>query len=108
MLDSIDIVEDSGNELVVGFDGTTENNKAHGHMTGQGGNNPKMKRLFFGVNNKELKDIKNKFADRLKEEKPVAKPETKSALDLLEALGTTRATNRQIVTELFGDLFNGN
>lgn len=61
MLETLDIKNIKGNNLTIGWTDKTENNKAHGHMTGKEGKVPKMKRPFFGVTNKELKDIGAKF-----------------------------------------------
>lgn len=72
MLDSID-AEVQGNSIVVAV-GDGEAPKSFNHMTGD----TVPKRPFFGVNKRELNEIKRQFKDRLEE------TETRSsALDLL-------------------------
>ena len=53
MLGLLDIKKVQGNSITIGWDDAEQNGKAHRHMTGDG----VPKRPFFGVSNKELKDI---------------------------------------------------
>jgi phage gpG-like protein len=61
MLDSIDVKDFDENKVVIGFIDTLESNKAFGHMTGMRGHDylagKVPERKFFGVNDKELKQI---------------------------------------------------
>lgn len=72
MLQSIDVLKDAGNVFTIGFTETIENKKAHGHQTGFEGEGPK--REFFGVTDRELKElIREQFKediDRLKGRDP--------------------------------------
>jgi len=61
MMGLIDIKKISGNSITIGWNDADENPKAFNHMTGD----TVPKRPFFGVSNKELKDIKSKFKDDL-------------------------------------------
>ncbi len=59
MLGLIDIKRINGNSLTIGWNDSDENPKAYNHMKGD----TVPKRPFFGVSNKELKDIKKEFQD---------------------------------------------
>lgn len=60
MINSMDLLEDDGSTLKIGFRDELENAKAYGHMTGMKGN-PNLegkvkKRVFFGVTQSDLKN----------------------------------------------------
>lgn len=62
MLGSLDIVESKGNSIKIGWDDSEENAKAYNHNTGD----TVPKRPFFGVTEKELREIKSEFEDKAK------------------------------------------
>lgn len=62
MLGSLDIVESKGNSIKIGWDDSEENAKAYNHNTGD----TVPKRPFFGVTEKELREIKSEFEDKVK------------------------------------------
>lgn len=96
MMNAIDITRSSPREIVIGFNDDTEAAKAANHNFGV----TLPKRKFFGVNNRELEEIKSKFED------DVVKEET--ALDI-ENVSITRAIQssrgRRTAAELIGDIF---
>jgi len=64
MLGLIDVTDESRNTVTLGWEESDEQGKAHGHITG----NPKTKlpiRDFFGLNEKDLREVKNKFSDEI-------------------------------------------
>lgn len=69
MISSIDVLDFDGQVLTVGIEGD-QAPKAHGHMTGKNGEVPAMKREFFGLTEKEFKDITDKYSDRIDQLRP--------------------------------------
>lgn len=67
MIGLMDIVKIKGNTIRIGWHDEDEELKAHGHMTGQQGSNKKMFRPFFGVTNKDLRELKKQFGVQLKQ-----------------------------------------
>jgi len=70
MLNSVDIIEESGNKITIGFNDDLENAKAYGHQTGMKGskdpNRLRKPRPFFGVGYDEIKkDILSNFRSDL-------------------------------------------
>ena len=54
MLGALDLISDKSGQLLIGFEnGTEENDKADGHITGNVG----VKRDFFGITQKKVKEI---------------------------------------------------
>lgn len=104
MLEAIDILGTDGNGVVIGFDNGLDSEKAHGQMTGQNGK-WKKKREFFGVNKRELKEIKEQFADMIEEEKDNQDTDTISDIDLLDFIqaGGSDDTIDAFISELFSD-----
>jgi len=63
MLGLMDITDQSRNKLTIGWDDSDEAAKAHGHITGGGAGGNLPVRDFFGLTQKDLREIKNKFKD---------------------------------------------
>jgi hypothetical protein len=72
MLDALDVRKVTKNTVEIGWTpASTQGKKAHGHITGQAGQNPQMKRDFFGLPKKQLNAIKKEFkgdVERVKEQ----------------------------------------
>lgn len=83
MLGLLDIKRIDGNKITIGWNDPEQNPKAHGHMTGKDGKVPKMKRPFFGISNKELKDIKREMNADLKRAIKVKQDEGTAAFNKL-------------------------
>jgi hypothetical protein len=87
MLGLMDIVEDKGDKITIGWDDPEQNAKAYNHNTGD----TVPKRPFFGINNKELYEIIRevrpdiKRAIAIKEDEGLSKYE-KFSLSLLDKL----------------------
>lgn len=62
MLGLIDIVEDKGNKIKIGWSDDTENAKAYNHNTGD----TVKKRQFFGITQADINKIKSEFKPDLK------------------------------------------
>ena len=62
MLSLIDILDDSGNKLKIGWADETENAKAYNHNTGD----TVPKRQFFGITDEDLRKITDEFKPDLK------------------------------------------
>lgn len=65
MLGTIDIIEDSGNKIKIGWSDDTENAKAYNHNTGD----TVKKREFFGITSDDIKAISNEFKPDLRKSK---------------------------------------
>ena len=90
MLDDIDILSQSANMIKVGFEDELETLKAFNHNIGQ----TVPRREFFGIQKKELADIKREFRAELSELKKAPPKEKKQTIgDLITEVG------------LLGDLF---
>lgn len=63
MLGTLDILETGGSKIVIGWSDKTENAKAYNHNTGD----TVPKRNFFGLNKKDLEEIRNQFQDEVEE-----------------------------------------
>lgn len=64
MLGLIDVTADTSNTVTLGWDESDEAAKAHGHITG----NPATRlpvRDFFGLNNKDINEVKNEFSSEI-------------------------------------------
>lgn len=61
MLRSLDILETSGDKIVIGWKESEQAAKAHGHITGGGMNNSLPKRDFFDLTKSEINQIKEEF-----------------------------------------------
>lgn len=85
MLGQIDILKVKGNEIILGWEDSEENAKAYNHSVGD----TVKKRPFFGVNKKELKDLKSEFGGDLKEviKEEQTKAQKKLTDSLLKTLG---------------------
>ena len=74
MLDALDILSSSGNEVEVGFNGTLQNAKAYGHLSGMKGHKvlagKTPKRPFFGLTKNERDEIKSQFVSELESQLP--------------------------------------
>lgn len=90
MLGLIDIIEDKGNKIRIGWDDSEQNAKAFNHNTGD----TVPKRPFFGINNKELYEIIREV-----------RPEIKKAIKIKEEDGTSAF--EEFATGLL-DKLNGN
>lgn len=62
MLNLLDITKIDGNTITISWDESEEREKAHGHITGDG---TAPRRDFFGIKEKEAKEIKNQFKGAL-------------------------------------------
>ena len=98
MLDDIDIISESRNTIKIGFEDSTEILKAFNHNTGD----TVKKRKFFGIRERDLKEIGKEFRSELNAIKPKKRG------------GDGEAPNRQTITtllaelDLAGDLFGEN
>lgn len=63
MLGLLDVVDDSGSDITIGWEDQTNAAKAHGHITGAEGRLPV--RDFFGLPQKEIESIKEDLAERV-------------------------------------------
>ena len=77
MLASIDLLKIDGNTIEVGINDSEEALKSYNHNTGD----TVPKRPFFGVNKKELKEIRREFSSDIKEILDVQKREGKEAFE---------------------------
>lgn len=99
MLQDMDIISSSGNELKIGFTDDLEIKKAYNHNTGD----TVRKRQFFGVLKKDIDEIiEREFKAELKE----VKRELKEDSSLLADLTTTALVTEAESIDL-GDLFGG-
>jgi hypothetical protein len=80
MLGSLDIVEDKGDLVTIGFRGSEENQKAYGHMMGEG---RLPVRQFFGISDDEVESVKSDFSQEL---------------EILKEIGKTQATDNNITS----------
>jgi hypothetical protein len=62
MMDTMDVVKQTGNEITLGWSDKEENNKAFNHSTGD----TVTKRPFFGLSKAELKSLRSEFRTELK------------------------------------------
>lgn len=71
MVDSIDVIDTSGDEILIGITDGSQTAKAYGHQTGFKGHpflDGKHKRPFFGVSKSEIKEnIISKYQDDINE-----------------------------------------
>ena len=65
MLGLLDIIEDKGNKIKIGWTDPTENAKAFNHNTGD----TVKKREFFGITAQDIKAISTEFKPDLKKSK---------------------------------------
>ena len=65
MLSLLDIVEDKGNKIKIGWSDDVENAKAYNHNTGD----TVKKREFFGITSGDIKAISKEFKPDLKKSK---------------------------------------
>ena len=63
MMDDMDVLDLSGNQITIGFVDSTETAKAYNHNVGD----TLPKRAFFGVNGKEISNIKKKYKSDIDE-----------------------------------------
>ena len=63
MLNELDILDEKGNTIIVGWDEESEGGKAHGHIVGAG---KLPKRDFFGLNKKSVDQVKAEFSSEIK------------------------------------------
>lgn len=61
MLGFMDIIDESKNKIVIGWDDSDESAKAHGHITGNVG----VKRDFLGLTDKEVKELRSEWREVL-------------------------------------------
>lgn len=62
MLGTLDLIENKGNKIKIGWDDETENAKAYNHNTGD----TVKKRQFFGITAEDIKAIRDEFKPDLK------------------------------------------
>ena len=84
MLEDLNIVKMKGNEITIGFDSSLSNKKAANHN--QGITVPE--RQFFGVRQKDLKEIGKKFKDDIKQQKQKEKAKAQDAPTLANFIAT--------------------
>ena len=65
MLGSVDKISSSGTSIKFGVTGDEQIAKAFGNITGQRGKNKSVKRDFFGVSDKEIKEIAKNYKPKL-------------------------------------------
>lgn len=80
MLGLLDIKKQSGDSITIGWKDKVENNKAFNHNTGD----TVPRREFFGLNKKEMGDIKREFKSEV--EDVLDKPKTEDSLFLLSII----------------------
>jgi hypothetical protein len=89
MLGAIDVLEEDGPTVKIGFADTTDNVKAYGHMSGFEGH-PYIsgpKREFFGVTKAELKEkILSQFKDDIQEIKRTNRTDNEQDVETQSAL----------------------
>lgn len=94
MLDALDIVSSSGNEVEVGFNGTLQNAKAYGHLSGMKGHKvlagKTPKRPFFGLTRNEVEEIKSQFVDELESQAPETDDEPINLEDIFRSVTTNQ------------------
>lgn len=96
MLNAIDITKSSPREIVIGFNDETEAAKAANHNFGV----TLPKRKFFGVNDRELNEIKKDFEDDIQRE------ETKEDIESVAMVRRVQSkTGKRTAAELIGDIF---
>lgn len=66
MMDTMDIVKQTGNKITLGWDEDEENAKAFNHNTPKSKEAPLPQRPFFGLNKSELKEIAKDFKKDIK------------------------------------------
>lgn len=77
MLELMDIVDESEDQIKIGWDDPNEAAKAHGHITGSVGK----KRDFFGLRPSEINEIKKEFQSEI--ERGGTDERNESLLDIL-------------------------
>jgi hypothetical protein len=73
MLSAIEVLEESDNGLLIGFDNTLDNDKAYNHNVGD----TLPKREFFGLQKQELEYITNEFAELVSDTNDMKEAKTK-------------------------------
>lgn len=87
MLNSLDVLNHDQDEIVIGWSERSLNGqKAHGHITGQEGKNPKMKRDFFGLPEKVIKEVASDFKEDFTPEVERTESQRTSVQDLIDFL----------------------
>lgn len=66
MLADLDIIENKGNIIKIGFTDQEEIDKAYNHLTAKSKKNKMPQRKFFGVNDDEFKKIKKRLEPELR------------------------------------------
>jgi hypothetical protein len=88
MIGTIDILESRGGKLKIGWSDAEENAKAYNHNAGD----TVPRRAFFGLNEKELQEIKKEFDPIVKEEsKSLQSEKQRVAVDLITRLSPRSA-----------------
>lgn len=77
MLSTLDVKKIDGNKITIGWEDAEENAKAFNHVTGD----TVPKRPFFGVSNKELREIKKEFMPEIEEALKIKQDEGKEAFN---------------------------
>lgn len=95
MLNLLDILNDRGNSIELGWDEEFENSKATGHITGNYGGNISKKKDFFGFSSKDLKEIKRELAPEIKEAMKQSRGTSKLEEQILAAINALRTENAE-------------
>ena len=82
MLGTLDIKDQSGSSIKIGWRDQVQNAKAFNHNTGD----TVPKRQFFGVSSKELKEIANQFKNRIDQLKRRETPRVSTAEAIIQNL----------------------
>ena len=77
MLETMDFFDESANQIKIGWDDDTENKKAFNHSTGD----TVPRRPFFGINNRELNEIKKDLQPEIKKALRLKKDEGRKAFE---------------------------
>lgn len=106
MLSDVDIIEDRGSQLRIGFTDSTNQKKAANHSNGV----TVPKRFFFGLTSKDINDVKKEFSSEINKLKKDSftdrERERFSSAESVQALFEARASDpRKLFEEVFKDLF---
>jgi hypothetical protein len=98
MLGLMDIIEEDKATITIGWRESEEAQKAHGHISGNIG----VKRDFLGISEKEVRTIKERWEDAIRE----ATAETGPARESVTTLGQIIEGQRPVQGQTLGSILN--
>ncbi len=98
MLGLMDIIEEDKATITIGWRESEEAQKAHGHISGNVG----VKRDFLGLNEREVKTIRERWSDAIRE----ATAETGPARSSVATLGEIIEGRSQVQGQTLGSILN--